>query len=153
MSLKDVSYIHQYRETCPEMTKRAKKQDIIASRVIVKGLIGFGWTWDGILSSRTPLLDSIARHLSSHGYSLQRIRQECTSGQSVDVQSFSVPIPRPQAMIRAKPANARKRTACQSGMQGSKRKCTPNGHERNRTPHNRISKRRNRSIRTQKRRL
>lgn len=56
MALEDVSYLYGYTETRPETAKRAKKLDVVASKAILKGLIAFGWTWDEILLSRTPLI-------------------------------------------------------------------------------------------------
>ena len=76
--LDDVSLILEYRNAqLPQISERARKLDIVASNVIIKGLITCGWEWDEILSSRAPqLIQQIDLHLQKHGSSLRKIKED-----------------------------------------------------------------------------
>jgi hypothetical protein len=92
--LSDVSIIHEYRQKYfPEISKQAGSFDIIAAEAIFDGLVIYGWIWDEITSSRTPLINQLRIHLSRHNFSLDMIRQAHQSGQTIDIQSYYPPSP------------------------------------------------------------
>jgi hypothetical protein len=94
LKLEDVIIIHNYRqEFLPEISKRARSFDIIAVEAIFNGLLAYGWTWDEITSSRTPLIDQLRIHLKSHNSSLDIIRQANLNKQPIDVQLYLPPSP------------------------------------------------------------
>jgi hypothetical protein len=111
LTLEDVTIVHDYRQKYfPEISRRAGSFDIIAAEAIFNGLLAYGWTWNEITSSCTPLMNQLRIYLERQNCSLDIIRQAYMSRQTIDVHLYwllSLPYQESSKKRKCRPAQSR----------------------------------------------
>jgi hypothetical protein len=64
MNKDDIELVFEYRKTqLPELEKRATSLNGIAARIIVDGLLAYGWSLSELLTSRSSLIEQVKKHI------------------------------------------------------------------------------------------